>query len=520
MTMREDGPSLQTDRVGQASTIGVILILAITLMGTGLVVGYGMQAIGDTERVTTLSKAEHSMTQFDSQAAIVALGESAVQRVDLGSAAGGRFSADDDGGWIRIVHRNVSGNGTNEELYNASLGVVQYENDDTTVAYQGGGVWRRSGNGSTMLSPPEFNYRGGTLTLPVIRVSNEDSAAGEATAILKRANNSRRVYPNQSTTYSTSSRGYSNPITSGTVTVTVKSEFYKGWGSFFNSRTAGNVSIDHGNGTATVELLTLDKVGDFTLADIVDTDGVSATGQSPGHSLTEFSMTAESDQGNGFNHHYISFYAEEDNHRFQYLVHIPPGTNCNTGVTSSDTLEAAVLYRNTATGEQHEWSNKSIRADSGPIRLECPGGGGGGGGGPPGMGGGGGPPSMGAELHIDVTSSQPFTYGDISVDGTDYDWSGTPVSTANFNHTEDGEPSTFQPTNTTTSQHLARHYVALLGDDFTLYGLAGTGNNANGGGAQINYGESIGTLDYDTAGETYITYLHVTENDLEVELES
>jgi hypothetical protein len=498
--MRDGGPAVQTDRTGQASTIGIVLILAITLMGTGLVIGFGMQAIGDTERVTTLSKAEHSMTQFDSQAAIVALGESAVQRVDLGSSAGGRFSADEDAGWIRIVHRNASGSGDDEVLYNATLGTVRYENDGTSVAYQGGGVWRRTDNGSAMLSPPEFNYRGTTLTLPVIRITNGDSAAGETTAILERAASSRRVYPNRSASYTSSSRTYSNPITSGSVEVTVKSEFYKGWGAFFGSRTAGNVSVDHGNGTATVELRTLDQIGEFAFSDALDSDGLSARGQAPGHSLTDFSVTVKSDNGNGFNNHYISFYGEEDGHRFEYLIHVPSGVNCNNGI-SGDTLVVKTFYRNTDTGVQHEWANTSSPADSGPIRLECP-------------------ASGGAELHIDITSSQPLTYGDTSGGGTYYDWSGSAASDADFNHTgQDGEDTRFNSGDSTTSRNLSRHYVALWGEEFTLYARSGTGGPGMGGGAQIDFSSSSGTMEYDTGDETYITFLHVTENDIEVELE-
>ncbi|MFB6219981.1 MAG: hypothetical protein ABEH90_00960 [Halolamina sp.] len=496
MTMRDGGPSLQTDRAAQSSTIGIVLILGITLMGTGLVIGYGTQAIGDTQDVTTLSKAEHSMTQLDSQAAIVALGESVVQRVNLGSSGDGAFSADSDAGWIRVVHRNATGDGTNETLYNASLGVVKYQRDDTTVAYQGGGVWRRSDNGSVMLSQPEFNYRGSTLTLPVIRVTNDNSAAGETTAIIRRADDSRRVFPNSSDSYDDGSP-YMNPITNGTVEVTVKSDYYQGWADFFRSRTTGNVSVNHTTEQATVELLTFGTVGDFELANALDDDGMSTRGQAEGHSLTEFNTSFQKDSGT-LNNLYVSFYAEEDNHRFEYIVHVPDGTNCNGGVDSSDTLEYYVFYRNLNTGDQHEWNNQSMSADSGPIRLEC---------------------GSTDELIVNITSDVNATYEETSIsdEGTYYDWSGSVASSATFGHSgDDGETTTFEPTNNTTSRHLARHYIALLGDDFTLNARTGTGAR---GGSQIDYDSSGGTIDYETGGDTYITYLHVTENDIEVELE-
>jgi len=498
LPMSDGGPSLQADRRSQSSTIGVVLILAITLLGTGLVVGYGTQALSDTERVTTLSMAEHSLTQFDSKVAIVALGGSPVQQIDLGDSKGGTYSADGDAGWIRVVHRNATGNGTDTELYNASLGAVRYRNGDTSVAYQGGGVWRRSGNGSTMLSQPEFNYRGSTLTLPVIRVTNNDSAAGETTALATRAEDSQQVYPNASKSYD-DGRSYANPVIQGSVAVTVQSEFYDGWASFFRGRTAGNVSVDHDAQTATVELLTIGATGQFQLSDALDDDGVEARGQSEGHSLDSFTVDVKAeDQGNGFNNHYLSFRSEGGNHRWETIVHVPSGVSCKNGIEDDDTIEAYVFYRNTKTGGQHEWSNQSIPAGSGPIRLECG--------------------SDGSTLHVDFTSDQALTYGDTSVGESYYDWSATPVSNVTFDqHMEDDESVTYQSGNETTSRYLSRHYVALLGDSFSLKATSTTGGG--GGGAKINYVSSGGVLDYETSGESYITYLHISENDVEIEME-
>ncbi len=72
---------------GLSSVVGVVLLLGITIIGTGVVVGLGSQAFADAERGATVSQAGHSLTQFDSKAAIVALGESSSQRVDLGPRA-------------------------------------------------------------------------------------------------------------------------------------------------------------------------------------------------------------------------------------------------------------------------------------------------------------------------------------------------------------------------------------------------------------------------------------------------
>ena len=64
---------------------------------------------------------------------------------------------------------------------------------------------------------------------------------------------------------------------------------------------------------------------------------------------------------------------------------------------------------------------------------------------------------------------------------------------------------------------LTRHYFAMFGPDFGLpvhHGLGGSGNN------RFNMANSGGVLRYDTTsrGGSCITYLHVTENNVTIEL--
>ncbi|MFW5937457.1 MAG: DUF7289 family protein [Halanaeroarchaeum sp.] len=499
---------MRPDR-GQSSVVGVVLLLGITVIGTGAIVGIGAQAYADAERSATISQAEHSLTQFDSNAAVVALGESSSQRVDLGGSGDGEFEAERDSGWLRVVHHNATGSDRDETVYNASMGSVSYKQDDVEIGYQGGGVWERRGNGSVMRSPPEFNYRGATLTLPVIRVANDDQASGRTDAVVTQPDDSRRVFPNDSddgdrdwddegAPYGDGS-AYENPVTSGNVTVTVHSRFYDAWGEFFRTRTAGEVSVDHDRERATVELVTPDTVGDFDLGNAMDDDGITARGQDTGHSLTDWNVTFETEgEGNDFNNWYGGFYAESGDHRFEYVIHVP-------SKNPSD-LELRMFYRDTDTGEQHEWVNDSIPADRGPVRLKD---------------GGGGEP---AKLIVDLTSGDAtdglnLTYEDTSPGESNYDWSGEPAENATFGHEgDDGENTTFETDEEATTYHLSRHYVALLGDEFTLNAREGS-TGGDGKGAHVDPDASGGTFEYESGGGTYITYLHVTENGIEVELE-
>ncbi|MFC7136785.1 hypothetical protein ACFQRB_10360 [Halobaculum litoreum] len=57
-----------------------------------------------------------------------------------------------------------------------------------------------------MVSPPEFHYRGTTLTLPLVRVAGDRRLDEEV--VVRRANASTAVYPD-------ASAGYANPSTTG-----------------------------------------------------------------------------------------------------------------------------------------------------------------------------------------------------------------------------------------------------------------------------------------------------------------
>jgi cytoskeletal protein CcmA (bactofilin family) len=122
-----------------------------------------------------------------------------------------------------------------------------YDTGDGRVAYEGGGVWTTDADGnSRMVSPPEFHYRGDTLTLPVVQIDGDVRAAGPQVQLLATAGETDHV------------DDISNPLSedSGSVYVTVGSEYYEAWGEFMADRTDGKVvEFDHDDETVTVELV-------------------------------------------------------------------------------------------------------------------------------------------------------------------------------------------------------------------------------------------------------------------------
>ena len=240
----------------QSEVLGFILILGIIVTTAVIVVAFGAQAIGDTSDRLTDERAEKALTQFDSKAALVALEEADSQRVAFSTDEGERFSVDEDAGEMRVTIENQTSEYT-EEILNLTLGAVVYENDGAKLAYQGGGVWRPEADGQLMVSPPEFHYRDGTLTLPAITVRG-DAHLGERAVI--QHDGVERQFP------VTGEENLTNPLTNHRVDVTVQSEYYRGWGEYFRERTDGSVEYDHEESEVTVTLVSPVDVDEVTAA--------------------------------------------------------------------------------------------------------------------------------------------------------------------------------------------------------------------------------------------------------------
>ena len=184
-------------RRAQTSVIGIVLIIGLTLAAASAVVIFGSGAIDDGRQQSRIGQAEQAMTQFDSRTAQVALGDSDVQTIRMGQGQG-TYRVNESAGRIKLYHEDWDGSNTSsdEHIYEADLGAVLYESGDTTIAYQGGGVWRRDDDGgATMVSPPELHNRKATLTLPVVRVRGSGSASGNAQASVRSETRGSPIFP-------------------------------------------------------------------------------------------------------------------------------------------------------------------------------------------------------------------------------------------------------------------------------------------------------------------------------------
>jgi len=238
---------MRLDSRSVSAPLGVVLLLAIVIMGMAVVVTVGATALDDTRDRMDVERAEKILTQFDSKSAMVALGETDSQSVALARSDRSRFTLSDEAGWMNVTVTDPA-NDTVDEVVNLTLGAVAYESERTTIAYQGGGVWQSTDGGASMVSPPEFHFRDATLTLPIISVDGDDRLDGTAT-VRRRAETGVR-YPNAS-----ANTRFENPLTDGVVNVTVHSDYYRAWGEYFATRTDGNVSYNEDRQTATAQLV-------------------------------------------------------------------------------------------------------------------------------------------------------------------------------------------------------------------------------------------------------------------------
>ena len=480
----------------QSETIGVVLILGMVVLGMTAVIGFGSQALDATEQRSEVANAEQAMAQFDSKAAQVALGDSAVQSVPLGS--GGQYSVQEKSGWIRVVHVNSTGSvndDDDETLYNGSLGAVVYESEGTTIAYQGGGVWRKDAEGnSTMISPPEFHYREGTLTLPVIRAESQssESASGSVSATVIRNGSFVQEFPNSTEEYNVSSQNYTNPIQQEIVNVAVKSEYYHAWAEYFRTRTDGNVTVEPAAETVTLELLTLGQTGPFPMPnDNGDECNVNiCVSGFANHTLSEFEFTIypEENPQNEFKNLRWSLYIDEGDQKFEVALGGGGSYDCGDGVPIS------VYFSNDSHDSYQGWQNPS-----------------------------------GAT--IDCSESRPKLTLDLTDESLDMEYtkiSGSDLSAykSNINKNEIQDPGTFSSHSshgvvdyaigeTTNVSFIVNHYFSLMGPDFEIQ----VSDQQSGGGAGVDEGlPSGGFIDYD-GDDRVVRYLHITENRVEVELD-
>lgn len=237
----------RTDVKAQSEVIGIVLLLGLSITTIGMVFAFSQPTFADASDNIEFDRMENEISLLDARMATSALGASEKQEVDL-NIRGETLSVNPDASWMDVTYRNTTGT---YNLANVSMGNVRYTHGDREIAYEGGGVWKKSegSNQSITVSTPEFHYRGSTLTLPAFNVTSQTSLSGEARTIRAESEGDPDLlFPNSM---------FDNPLEEGNVSVKVKSRYYQAWANYFNGRTTAAVQgVYDSNQTVKVKLLT------------------------------------------------------------------------------------------------------------------------------------------------------------------------------------------------------------------------------------------------------------------------
>lgn len=252
---RSDRPA--ADRA-QSEVLGFVLLLGLSIAVVGATVAVGSIAYSSSTADAEVANVENAMSHLSSKTTLVALGSDTDRSFSFGSLSDGQMAVDDEQGELRLYHlenetavdrANLT---ADNRFYDTTLGAIVYTSGDRRIALQGGGVWTLSNDRGTMVSPPEYHYRQTTLTFPIVRITGEGASTGSpAGSITESGRDPIADAP-------------ANPIDNGTVVVEIRSDYYEGWYEFLDSRAAGSATIDHENRTVFADLThpsTIDVAG-------------------------------------------------------------------------------------------------------------------------------------------------------------------------------------------------------------------------------------------------------------------
>jgi len=164
----------------------------------------------------------------------------------------------DDGNTVKKSATVTLGDGVSEPVRQidtqVSMGSIEYETEDSVVAYQNGGVWTKlkgEDRISRTVSKPEVYYGGNTLTASIINITNAaDISLGGSPSLTATNTENVRVFPKRGTQKT-------NPLTDRNVYIDVSTSYYNAWSSYFETETVGDVVDIEGTGetrTVGVEL--------------------------------------------------------------------------------------------------------------------------------------------------------------------------------------------------------------------------------------------------------------------------
>ena len=247
----------RSERRAASAIVGLVLLFGMVMVGAGLILMASMSATEEVQQQNELNNAELSLQ------------EASVRLRTLS------YQDDDDVASFDLSGRNAddvriesSGNLTFQLNGDAActarmeLGSIVYRNDrGQSVAYQAGGVWRDSGDGVSIVSPPGLTYQTDrvdgslvrSLDFPVVNVQGDlQASSGEVTA--RQVDNPSGPSMEQQLCLPVSGNSTIDRVRSMTIIVSNNS-YYEAWERYLDNEFGDQVldkEVDHGAQTVRV----------------------------------------------------------------------------------------------------------------------------------------------------------------------------------------------------------------------------------------------------------------------------
>jgi hypothetical protein len=197
---------------------------------------FGTAMVGDLKGEIQGEDAELTMREIDSRLSEVAFSDNLEHTLAFDPSEGQSVRIADNA--EMVIELN---GGPSCTPFVIPMGSLHYENDEySTVTYQGGGIWKQTQSGNTMISPPDMEYKDGTLTFPSVNING--SAGGQVRTLQAKKN--LEYSRERSREYSQLMKNCSN---ASRMTVTVESRYVDVWGKYLESEVSTNSTYDLDN---------------------------------------------------------------------------------------------------------------------------------------------------------------------------------------------------------------------------------------------------------------------------------
>lgn len=248
-------PGILKSNTAVSETIGYSYILGIVIVSVGVMMVVSYPILSNLKDSLSMETSLESFSMLDGRISMVAFGTIPSQptRFDL---KGGKITAQNDAD-NRLIIQKANDSGGMEEIFNDSLGLVEFKVGDQKIGYENGGVFRKNAGGDTnIISPPEFYYNDGTLTFPIIKINSTASIGGKGIIIVNTVLNNRPVikYPNIKI-----NPNFTNPF-GNNITIKLKSEYYKAWAEYIEERTEAIPTTNDSTQVVEVEINPADNI--------------------------------------------------------------------------------------------------------------------------------------------------------------------------------------------------------------------------------------------------------------------